>query len=124
MIERKATNRCTIIKVLNYSTYQDINEEMVNQPMNHQMNHQMSYQMDHQMNHNRTSKQEEQEEQRNNYPPKPPQRGSRRRSSSVRIETPDWYKRQQAGEPTPITDEDPEDIIADIERMKKEMLGE
>ena len=68
-IERKTTNRCTIIKVSNYAAFQDIQSEGVTQPMTQQMtqpvNHQttqqmteqMTHQMSYQVNHNITNKQ-------------------------------------------------------------------
>ena len=112
MIERKATNRWTIIKVLNYSTFQDIGERQVNQRMNQPMNHQMNQRV----NHDRTKKQEE---QRNNNSPLTPQgepkkRGSR---STVRIDTPDWYKRVKS-EGIPEAEEASPDLIAEFERLK------
>lgn len=118
MIVRKSTNRWTYIKVLNYSTFQGIDDNNVNQ----QMNQQMDQQMNQPVNHNRRIKEEK--ENKNNIPPKPPQRGSRRKSSIV-IETPDWYKRQKDGETDPEPDPAETDaIIAEIEEMKRQMFNQ
>lgn len=113
MIERKATNRWTIIKVLNYSTFQDIGERQVNQRMNQPMNQQVNQRV----NHDRTKKQEEQS---NNIPPISPKGGReypRKRKDPVRIDTPDWYKRVKS-EGIPEAEEASPDLIAEFEAWK------
>ena len=64
-IERKSTNRCTIIKASNYAAFQGLPDELVNQQMNHQVTDQVNYQMTDQVtdqvNHNRTKKQRNKE---------------------------------------------------------------
>jgi replication initiation and membrane attachment protein DnaB len=47
----------------------------------------------------------------------------RTRRSNVRIDTPDWYKKQQAGE-TPQQEQADADLIRKFEEMKKSMKGE
>lgn len=121
MIEQKVTNRFRVIKVLNYSTFQDIEKDEVNRQKNSLENSPENSLENSPEIPNRTIKQEE---QRNNYPPKPPQRGSRRKSSIV-IETPDWYKRQKDGETDPEPDPAETDaIIAEIEEMKRQMFNQ
>lgn len=114
MIERKSTNRFTIIKVLNYSTFQDLPVEGYPQRTPERIPQQTPQRVP----HNRTKKQEEQS---NNIPPYIPPKGdgtSRKRRGGVRIDTPDWFKRQQSGE---IPEEEPasSDLIAEFEAMKK-----
>lgn len=63
-ISTKATNRYTVITVINYAKYQDC-EVTVNNQMTEQVNHQVTYQMTdqvtEQVNHNRTNKQSNKE---------------------------------------------------------------
>lgn len=120
MIELKATNRWTTIKVLNYSTFQDIGERQVNQRMNQPMTERMTEQVTEQVTYDRTKKQEE---QRNNIPPYAPPKGERKRRerSGIRIDTPEWYKKQQSGD-LDVSEADPEEteaIIAEIEDLKR-----
>lgn len=56
-IEQKVTNRYRVIKVLNYSAYQDIPEEGVNSQVNSQMTGQMNSQVNSQVTPNLTNKQ-------------------------------------------------------------------
>lgn len=122
MIERKSSNRFTIIKVLNYSTFQDITEEGTPQRIPQQIPERIPQQTPQQMPHNRTKKQEE---QRNNIPPYAPPKGERKRRerSGIRIDTPEWYKKQQSGD-LDVSEADPEEteaIIAEIEDLKRRM---
>ena len=114
MIERKSTNRFTIIKVLNYSTFQDLPVEGYPQRIPERIPQQTPQRVP----YNRTKKQEEQS---NNIPPYIPPKGdgtSRRRRGGVRIDTPDWFKRQQSGEIPEEAQASPE-LIAEFEKAKK-----
>lgn len=118
MIELKATNRWTTIKVLNYSTFQDIDGDKVTKPVTKRMTKRMTKRV----NNDRTKKQEEQS---NNIPPYAPPKGERKRRerSGIRIDTPEWYKKQQSGD-LDVSEADPEEteaIIADIEELKRRM---
>lgn len=114
MIERKSTNRYTIIKVLNYSTFQDLPVEGYPQRTPERIPQQTPQRVP----HNRTKKQEEQS---NNIPPYIPPKGdgtSRRRRGGVRIDTPDWFKKQQSGE-IPEAEQASPELIAEFEKAKK-----
>ena len=112
MIERKSTNRFTIIKVLNYSIFQDLPVEGYPQRTPERIPQQTPQRTP----HNRTKKQEEQS---NNISPLTPQGGPKKRGSrsTVRIDTPDWYKRQQSGE-IPEAEQASPDLVAEFERLK------
>ena len=114
MIEVKATNKWTRISVLKYSTFQDIPDRQVNRQMTGQVNSQMNRQMT-------PNIRKEEEKEIKNIPPYIPPKGdgtSRKRRGGVRIDTPDWFKRQQSGE---IPEEEPAspELIAEFEAMKK-----
>ena len=113
MIERKSTNRYTIIKVLNYSTFQDLPVEGYPQRTPERIPQQNPQRTP----YNRTKKQEEQS---NNISPLTPQGGPKKRGSRspVRIDTPDWYKRVQSEGITEAEEASPE-LIAEFEAMKK-----
>lgn len=113
MIERKTTNRWTIIKVLNYSTFQGISEKQVTQPANQLVTQSVNQRV----NHDRTKKQEK---QRNNIPPISPKGGPQKKKSRspVRIDTPDWYKRVQS-EGIPEDAQASPELIAEFEKAKK-----
>lgn len=121
MIELKTTNRWTTIKVLNYSTFQDIDGDKVTKRMTKPMTEQVTKRMTERVNNDRTKKQEEQS---NNIPPYIPPRGDakkRRGRSGIRIDTPEWYKKQQSGD-LDVSEADPEEteaIIAEIEDLKR-----
>ena len=112
MIERKSTNRYTIIKVLNYSTFQDLPVEGYPQRTPQQIPQRVPQQTP----HNRTKKQEEQSNNNSPLTPQgePKKRGSR---STVRIDTPDWYKRVKS-EGIPEEAQASPDLIAEFERLK------
>lgn len=130
MIERKVTPRYTIIKVLKYNDFQDIGNDRVNNLMNNQMNTPVNNRannlMNSQVNNDRTKEPRNKE---TNIPPKPPRGGTRRSSSGrdpvIVIDTPAWYKRQQAEKATqehqaaePLDDE----IITRFEKAKMEIF--
>lgn len=117
MITVKSTQRFTIIKVLKYSDFQGIRDKgygaqsglLYGQP-DGVPDGQLS-------GPNRTKKQSNKE---TNNPPKPPRGG---RGTQIRIEPPEWYRKQKAGE-TDVSDADPEEteaLIAEIEDMKRRM---
>ena len=116
MIERKSTNRYTIIKVLNYSTFQDLPVEGSPQRTPERIPQQTPQRTPQRTPHNRTKKQEE---QRNNISPLTPQGGPKKRGSRspVRIDTPDWYKRVQS-EGIPEAEQASPDLVAEFERLK------
>jgi len=113
IIERKSTHRMTIIKVLVYSTFSGIEKthgDTVTAPVSNTVTDSVA-------DHNRKKEIKEIK----NIPPYIPPKGdgtSRKRRGGVRIDTPDWYKRQQSGE---IPEEEPAspDLIAEFEAMKK-----
>ena len=112
MIERKSTNRYTIIKVLNYSTFQDLPVEGYPQRTPQRTPQQTPQRTP----YNRTKKQEEQS---NNISPLTPQGGPKNRGSrsTVRIDTPDWYKRVQS-EGIPEAEQASPYLVAEFERLK------
>lgn len=112
IIERNSTHRMTIIKVLVYSTFSGIGKtpgDTVTAPVSNTVTDQLT-------DHNRKKEIKEIK----NIPPYPPKGDgtSRKRRGGVRIDTPDWFKRQQSGE---IPEEAPAspDLIAEFEAMKK-----
>lgn len=114
MIEVKATNKWTRISVLKYSTFQDIPDSQMNRQMTGQVNSQMNRQMT-------PNIRKEEEKEIKNIPPYIPPKGdgtSRKRRGGVRIDTPDWYKRQQSGEIPEEAPASPE-LIAEFENAKK-----
>lgn len=114
MIEVTATNKWTRIKVLKYSTFQDIPDRQVNRQMTGQVNSQMNSPMT-------PNIRKEEEKEIKNIPPYIPPKGdgtSRKRRGGVRIDTPDWFKRQQSGEIPEEAPASPE-LIAEFEKAKK-----
>lgn len=122
MIERKSTNRYTIIKVLNYSTFQDIPVEGYPQRTPQQTPQRVPQQTPQRTPYNRTKKQEEQS---NNTSPLTPQGEPKKRGyrSTVRIDTPDWYKKQQSGEIPEEAPASPE-LIAEFEAWKEKVSSD
>ena len=119
MIDRKATNRWTYLKVLNYSTFQGIDDNNLNQQMSQPMNQPVNQQLDPNIRIKEIK-------EKKNIPPQPPQggRGYPRRSAGIVIDTPAWYKRQQAQQAQQQAAEPETDnaaIIAEIEEMKRKM---
>lgn len=112
MIAVTATNKWTRIKVLKYSTFQDVPDRQVNRQMTGQVNSQMNSPM------TPNIRKEEIKEIKNNSPltpqGEPKKRGSR---STVRIDTPDWYKRVKS-EGIPEEAQASPDLIAEFERLK------
>ena len=127
MIEIESTQRFTRIKVLNYSAYQDLRDDTRPTPnptvIPTPSPTQTPTQTPTRSPYNITKKQEEQS---NNIPPYIPPRGNakkRRERSGIRIDTPEWYKKQQSGD-LDVSEADPEEteaIIAEIEDMKRRM---
>ena len=112
-IELKSTNRFTIIKVLNYSTYQNIPDEGYSK-QDSEPNSKQSSKRD---SNNLTKKQS------NNIPPLYSPRGKRAKNHErVVIDTPEWYRKQQNGEANEKREID-EDLIREIEELKETMTG-
>lgn len=119
MIEVHPGNRFTRIKVLNYSTYQDIKEETAPTVNGTQSLTQTGTRTP----YNRTKKQEEQS---NNIPPISPKGGReypRKRKEPVRIDTPDWYKRVQS-EGIPEAEPASPELIAEFEAWKEKVSND
>lgn len=113
MIEVKASNRWTSIKVLKYSTFQGIPEKQVTEQMTEQVTERMTEQVT-----DNLRKKEEKEIK--NIPPISPKGGReypRKRKDPVRIDTPDWYKRVQS-EGIPEAEPASDDLIAEFEAWK------
>lgn len=111
IITRNSTHRMTIIKVLVYSTFPGIEKSQGN-TVNASVSNTVSDQL---TDHNRKK---EIKEIKNNSPltpqGEPKKRGSR---STVRIDTPDWYKRVKS-EGIPEEAQASPDLIAEFERLK------
>lgn len=114
IIERNSTHRMTIIKVLVYSTFSGIGKtpgDTVTAPVSNTVTDSVA-------DHNRKKEIKEIKNNSPLYPPKGGRESSRKRRGGVRIDTPDWFKKQQSGEIPEEAPASPE-LIAEFEAMKK-----
>lgn len=115
MIEIKATNRWTSIKVLKYSTFQGIPEKQVTEQMTERVTEQMTDNL-----------RNKEDKEIKNIPPISPKGGreySRKRKDSVRIDTPDWYKRVKS-EGLPEETQASDELIAEFEAWKEKVSSD
>lgn len=113
IISRNSTHRMTIIKVLVYSTFSGI-EKTQGDTVSNTVSDSLSNTV---ADHNRKKEIKEIKEKKNS--PLTPQGGPKKRGSrsTVRIDTPDWYKRVQS-EGIPEEAQASPDLVAEFERLK------